>query len=166
MANMFARAKYGAKLHAIRTNAKPQRATDSGSTGCQRSGVCCWTRPCDLHPGDEEKIATHLGTTTQELFREYLVVDDMDDGKGLRLLPRRGQQSGGRYLTAAETYDADTACVFLDTANGNACKVHAVKPTGGARFVCTMSESEVMAFPAPGWTHEQLSALGWDGEKE
>lgn len=159
-------ARNAAALHRIRTTANPQRAVDSGATNCQRSGVCCWQRPCDLFPGDAERMAALLKISPTEVFREYLIVDDLGDGSGLRLLPRREQQTGGRYLTVAETYDIDTPCVFLDVANGNACRVQAAKPHGGARFHCTMAPAEIAALPPPRWTEEQLVAIGWDGERD
>jgi len=152
-----------ARLQQIADNASPQRAKVSGAATCQQSGVCCWTRPCDLFPGDERRIAVHLGVTVHELFASSLVVDDIQDGNGYRLLPRRGQQDGGRYLTARETYDIDTPCVFLDVEHGNACKIHEVKPEGGRRFVCTMTDAEIKALPSPKWTEEQLRGIGWDG---
>lgn len=160
----FLRARrYDERLVQIRKQAKP--AEDTGATSCQRSGYCCWKRPCDLYPGDVERLAAFLGLSVEETFKRYLIVDEWDDK--LHLLPRRGQQVGGRYLTSLETFDIDTPCVFLDTSEGadNACKVHAAKPTGGAHWHCAMSAAERDALPEPEWTVEALMALGWDGEK-
>lgn len=161
--NFTARQTFFDKLRQIIASADPRPAYVSGASGCQRSGVCCWRRPCDLVPGDVERLAAHLGITPAETFLEYLVVDEF--GGELRLLPRRGQQAGGHYLTTRETYQIDTPCVFLD---GKTCRVHDAKPTGGARWHCAMSEAETRSLIAsdPKWTHAELVALGWDGETE
>lgn len=160
------RARTHERLKEIAAKASPKRAMDSGAATCQRSGVCCWTRPCDLFPGDEQRIADHLGVAVPELFRSSLVVDNMQDGVGYRVLPRRGQQEGGRYLTSRETFDLDTPCVFLDVEHDNACRIQPVKPQGGAQFVCTLTDAEIKALPHPTWTEEQLAALGWDGDAD
>lgn len=158
------REQYVHRLKVIAEQANPQPAELSGATSCQRSGLCCWRRPCELHEGDPERIAAFLGITPQELFKEHLVVDSTHGQ--LLLVPRRGQQEGGRFLRALETYDVDTACHFLDTENHNACRIHEVKPTGGAIYHCAMSDKEKQALPRPGWSHEALEALGWDGEMD
>lgn len=150
------------KLRVIIDSADPKPAHLTGAKECQRSGVCCWRRPCELAPGDEQRIADHLGISKHQLFAEYLVVDDAGDGR-LMLVPRRGQQAGGAMLTAEQTYDMDTPCVFLDVANRNACKIHPVKPSVGAAFVCTMTAAERRRLPRPRWNEEQLRELGWDG---
>lgn len=134
-------------------------ARTTGKTSCQRSGLCCWQRPCELGPGDPERIAAHLGISTAELFREHLVVDRFD--WGLCLLPRRGEQTGGQFLSDRETYDSDTPCVFL-TAD-RTCQIHDVKPAGGRQFACWLPEAERKAMPRYPWTAEALMALGWDG---
>jgi Fe-S-cluster containining protein len=133
-----------------------------GAKGCCRSGVCCWRRPCDLTPGDEVAIAAFLNTTPEALFKESLVVDG--DPHDLRLRPRRVEQEGGKYLTSDQTFDIDTPCVFLDTANRNACRIHPVKPTTGAAFDCTKPEK----YEPEGvtWSREALMGLGWDGSTE
>lgn len=137
------------------------RALTQGKTECCRSGVCCWTRPCQLGHDDPERIATHLGITVAELFSKYLVVDEI--GLQLLLLPRRKEQEGGRYLSAAETFDCDTPCVFLG--EDNACQIHDVKPVGGKHFKCWDPST---GQPPEGveWTEEALIRLGWDGLRD
>ena len=153
--------KNRAALDRIVAAANPKPAALTGATSCQRSGVCCWRRPCDLYPGDPERLAAYLGLTVEETFRRHLVVDYF---KGrLRVLPRRGQQTGGVYLSDDETYDIDTPCTFLVD---RACAVHDAKPTGGAAWHCGMSAAEQAALPEPEWTREAVMALGWDGEEE
>lgn len=155
--------RYRNRLVQITKNAKRKPAEElAGVKECQRSGVCCWRRPCDLFSGDVERLAAHLGLTVQETFKQYLIVDQLD-GK-YRLLPRRGEQEGGLFLTAAQTFDIDTPCIFLDTEDNN-CKVHDAKPTGGAHWSCSMSASENAALPKPKWTREDLMSLGWNGEE-
>lgn len=156
--------RWQAKYEQIRRSASPRPASESGATECQRSGVCCWRRPCELFPGDVERIADHLEVTPRDVFAQFLVVDEVD-GR-LMLVPRRGEQDGGVYLRAEQTYDISTPCIFLDVENGNACKVHAAKPTGGALWTCSMSAAEMAAIPRPAWTREQLIELGWDGDRD
>lgn len=152
------------KLVQIMKKASPRPAYETGASECQRSGICCWRRPCDLYPGDEVRLAQHLGLSVQETFKKYLVVDEF--AGRLRLLPRRGQQDGGEYLTDSQTFDIDTPCVFLRPDEQNACSVHPAKPTGGASWSCSMSQAEQDALPQPAWTHEALMAIGWDGERD
>lgn len=144
-------------------NADPRPANRTGATTCQRSGVCCWRRPCELHPGDPERLAAHLGITTSELMRDYLVVDRLDPG--VVLLPRRVQQDGGRYLTVSQSYDVETPCVFLDQSGGpSSCRVQEAKPTGGAQWSCTMTDEQMAALHRPAWTLDELRAIGFEGE--
>lgn len=156
---------YRIRLNAVVERASPKPASLTGASSCQRSGVCCWRRPCDLFSGDVERLAAHLSLTPPEVFRQYLVVDMLTDSSGrstLRLLPRREHQVGGVFVTAAESWSIETPCVFL--VDGKACRVHDAKPTGGAAWSCSMSAAEVAAMPSPVWTREALTALGWDGE--
>lgn len=157
---MVMRSRYHAELARIERDAAPRPARTSGATGCQRSGVCCWRRPCDLHPGDDvPRLAAFLGLTPERLFADLLVVDAGVHGLALR--PRRGEQAGGRYLSDEATFDIDTSCVFL---RADGCSVHAAKPTGGAQWGCWMSAAEQAALPQPAWSREDLVALGWDGD--
>lgn len=148
------------KLRVIHESS-PKAAEDIGETHCCRSARCCWTRPCDLGQGDPEKIAAHLGITPQELFKRDLVVDEDGAGK-LCLRPRRGEQSGGVKLTSDQTFDIDTPCVFLDTKNNNACRIHDVKPQTGREYKCWEHSTNV---PIPTWSEEALKELGWVGEE-
>lgn len=140
----------------------PPRAIDRGETSCCRSGRCCWTGSCELSPADVAPIAAHLGISPDALFRDYLVVDDRISEDGLRVMPRRAQQTGGHFLSDAETYDVDAACVFLTAANE--CRIHAVKPAGGAHYQC-WNEDTHGSPPGCVWTEDQVRALGWDGDR-
>ncbi len=154
------RSRYRERMADMERRHPPARAT--GATSCQRSGLCCWQRPCELGPGDPERIAAHLGTSAAALFREYLVVDRFD--LGLCLLPRRTEQEGGRFLRDDETYDVDTPCVFLTAEH--ACRIHDVKPAGGRQFACWLPKTERAALPRYTWTTADLETLGWDGFEE
>lgn len=156
------RDRYYLGMLQVANSATPRPANMTGATTCQRSGVCCWRRPCELHPGDPERLAAHLGITTQEVIRDYLVVDRLDHG--VVLLPRRVQQDGGRYLSASQTYDIETPCVFLDQSGGpGSCRVQEAKPTGGAQWSCTMTAEQMAALHRPAWTLEELRAIGYEG---
>lgn len=157
------RERYVSGMLRVLDSANPKPANKTGATTCQRSGVCCWRRPCELHPGDPERLAAHLGISTPDLMRDYLVVDKLDHG--VVLLPRRVQQQGGRYLTVGESYDVETPCVFLDQTSGqNSCRVQEAKPTGGAQWSCTMTPEQMAALHRPAWTLDELRVLGFDGE--
>lgn len=143
---------YRRRLSVISSTASPRPAHEIGETECQRSGVCCWRRPCELHAGDVERLADHLGLSPRDVFRLHLVVDR--DHGGYTLVPRRSQQVGGRFLTAEQTWDIDTACHFL--VDGR-CSVHDAKPTGGVQWTCSMSVAETDRLPVGRWTrHRRL----------
>lgn len=155
--------EWGRKLRVIVDQANPQPAKFAGASSCQRSGVCCWRRPCEIGKGEPERIAAHLGITPQQLFREHLIVDAMRGE--LQLRPRRGQQAGGTFLTPEQTYDIDTPCTFLDPSAQNACRIHDAKPAAGASWHCGMSDAEAAALPRPApWDPADLAELGWDGK--
>lgn len=135
-------------------------AASRGETECRRSGVCCWVRPCELGPGDPERLAAHLGVSVAELFLNYLVVDRFSWGLGL--LPRRAEQEGGQFLSDRETWDCDTPCVFL--ADDHSCRVHDAKPAGGRQFGCWMPDRA--SLPHYPWSRESLLALGWSGDDD
>lgn len=161
--HIWQRRAYHEKLVQITRKASPQPAELAGAATCQRSGVCCWRRPCDLHPGaDVPRLAAFLGLSPAELFRDYLVVDTGPDD-GFRLSPRRADQDGGSFLSASETWSLSAPCVFLEPGG---CRVHAAKPTGGAQWSCAMPKAEQQALANPAWARADLEALGWDGESE
>lgn len=143
-------------------DALSESAAAKGEDACCKSGRCCWSGPCRLAPGDETKIAVHLGVTVGELFAQYLVVDENRAGDALVVFPRRRQWEGGHYLSDDETYDADTPCVFLTDADG--CQIHGAKPSGGAHYKCwdTSTHGEP---PGCEWSEEQVMALGWNGDR-
>ena len=99
-----------------------------------------------------------LGLTPEQLFKQYLVVDQMDGT--LMLLPRRVHQDGGEMIGWRETHSVETPCVFLDIPNGNACRIHDVKPVSCREFKCWEkgSHSGLVEFPK-----EQILQLGWSG---
>ena len=131
-------------------------AEHQGKTECCRSGVCCWRRPGALAEEDIAPLALHLGITEQELFRDYLVVDEI---QGRRcLLPRRAHQEGGSMIGWEETYSVTTPCVFLDETHDNACKAHEAKPAACRNFKCWEGENSTL----PPISDERLRALGWD----
>lgn len=134
-------------------------ARKQGKTECCRSGLCCWRRPGQLLPGDEIAMAQHLNITVEQLFEEYLVVDVIH---GVTcLLPKRKGQEGGRMLGWRDTYKIDTPCVFLDTENNNACKVHEVKPAACKGYQCWVdNDAKVEDFA---FSEERLRDMGWDG---
>jgi Fe-S-cluster containining protein len=132
-------------------------AEDQGATSCCRSGFCCWKRPGALEEADIPKIANFLGITEKSLFEEYLVVDRIED---LCLLPRRKEQEGGKMLNWRETYDIATPCVFLDEENGNACKIHDVKPCDCRAFKCWEPDENAKGATV---SEEKLKEIGWDG---
>jgi Fe-S-cluster containining protein len=143
------------QLHVIQ--ATNPTARDQGKQECCRSGVCCWRRPGHLDPADVPRIAAYLGLSEKELFNRYLIVDILHDD--LCLLPKRSHQEGGRMIGWRETFSLESPCVFLDVENGNACKVHPVKPKGCSEFKCWEEQTETSyAFPKDG-----LMKLGWDG---
>lgn len=132
-------------------------AKHQGKNECCKSGVCCWRRPGALAPEDIPILAKYLNITEQELFKQFLVVDEIT---GYRvLLPKRVSQEGGRMLSCDETYDIDTPCVFLDTKD-NSCKVHKVKPIACKNFKC-WEPKEPDLFPEI--SDQKLSELGWNG---
>lgn len=142
--------------------ALPPSAGQRGADACCHSGRCCWSGPCELSPSDPPKIAAHLGVTETDLFARYLVVDESRFRDGFRVIPRRRQWTAGRYLTNAETYDADTPCVFLG--DGNACQIHDAKPAGGVFYKCWDPDTHGEP-PGVEWSKEQVMALGWDGDE-
>jgi len=146
---------------ALAHDALPNPASDRGEQSCCRSGRCCWSGPCQLAPADAPKIAAHLGVTVEALFADSLVVDETIDGSALRVMPRREQQGGGRFLSDDETYDVGP-CAFLGA--DNACEIHAVKPAGGAHYKCWDAATHGEP-PGCAWTEEQVKALGWDGDR-
>jgi len=86
---------------------------------------------------DVDRISSHLGLTPQEFFQQYCVVDVNDDGYKI-LLRRRGEKAiAGELLSAAQTWNIDTPCVFLAD---NLCQVHDVKPAECAGFHCWLKE--------------------------
>lgn len=140
--------------------AERPNAAAVGASECRRSGLCCHIRPCELGPGDPERLAAHLHLTPAELFRDYLVVDRFT--WGLALLPRRVEQTGGVFLTDLQTWDCETPCVFL--APDHTCSVHDAKPVGGRQYACWLSAADRAALPHHPWAEAGLRALGWSGE--
>lgn len=135
----------------------------AGERGCRRCGFCCWKCPCELSDADVSKIARHLSVDARALFERYLVVDESNGRYVLR--PRRLSQQGGKYLSDGQTFD-HSPCVFLrqrgrGTSLTTSCEVHAAKPAVGEQFECWNDELEA---PTAYWMHEDLVALGWDGD--
>jgi Fe-S-cluster containining protein len=94
-----------------------------------------------LDKEDVKNIAIFLKITEQELFEEYLCVDEIGDV--LCLLPIRHEQKdcSGIYLPFRRTYDCDTPCIFNDEET-NLCKIHEVKPIGGRSMFCNSKKEE------------------------
>lgn len=46
---------------------------------CDQCGYCCISRPCALEPQDLGKIASYLGLSEEETFRNFLIVDRWRD---------------------------------------------------------------------------------------
>ena len=157
---IVAEGRYHRRLKVLQNELKPAR--ERGKVGCCKSGFCCWQRPCELAPEDVPRIAAHLEVTPQALFEDWLVVDEL--ANGLALLPRRRGQQGGRYLSADETWDISSPCVFLTSEN--LCEIHPVKPAGGRAFECWNPSTYTTHTPGTTWKSEDLKALGWDGVTE
>jgi hypothetical protein len=121
---------------------------------------------CELSRQDVPRLASHLGITPPELFREYLVVDEYQGGLVLR--PRRTSQEGGRWLTADQSFETDP-CIFIhengeDSKPRTVCEIHDVKPARAATGGCWDRE-ETPRLAVPTWTEDELRALGWSGDR-
>ncbi len=130
-----------------------------GSTSCNRSGVCCWKRPGQLTQEDLKRLAGAMGVSEREFFRTYCAVDEFD--RGICVILRRKHQTGGKWISAEESFSIESPCVFLDD-EARVCEVHEIKPSECAVYQCwAKPDTEVQVR----WTHEQILALGWDGDK-
>ena len=158
------RDRYAADLMRRRKEAEPQRAVDQGKTSCCRSGLCCWQRPGQISKTDIVRMAAHAGQSVQDFFREKCVVDT-NAREGLTVRPRRKGQEGGRYLSASDTYDIETPCLFLDTEHQNACLMQEAKPTECATSGCWQETNGEECDEIEPWTREEIVALGWNGEQ-
>jgi Fe-S-cluster containining protein len=95
-----------------------------GTTPCARCGNCCrWPGYVRVLPDEVEGISRFLGLAPAAFTGQYT-----------RLLPAR------TGLSLTET--ATGACVFLE---GNACRIHAVKPRQCRDFPAAWSREEVNA---------------------
>lgn len=152
---MFRAAEAEHRLDEILSTRK--RAKDDGATRCLRCGYCCWTRPGALDKKDVGNIAKALKLKPEELFAQYLVVDEIEGRRVL--LPRRHSQTdlAGRFVPDGRTYDYDTACVFL--ADDNLCKAHKCKPVSCRNHKCWATKNPIL----PEWTDDELEQLGWNG---
>lgn len=160
MENLEDRQRYVRGLNVLRSTYPP--AIDQGKSECCKSGNCCWRAPGELTKEDLARLAVEFKMSEGEFFKSYCMVDAYDDGLILRL-SRSQYTERGRMTTARETYDIESPCVFLDTKNGNSCKVHAVKPEICREYKCWEQKEQPLM---PYWTQDDLVALGWDGIDE
>jgi Fe-S-cluster containining protein len=105
---------------------------DRTSCACKECVRCCKRQPGPLAPGDFERIAAHLGETTEEAKRHFVaspgavvVIDGRTERRGT-ITPKFAR---GR-------------CVFLD--DNDRCKIHTVAPFGCAYFDTHMSRQAAM----------------------
>jgi Fe-S-cluster containining protein len=140
-------------------------SSETGESSCNRCGLCCWRRPPRLTQDELKRIAAHIGKTDSEFFQEFCVVDDPACNPMPVPVLRREHQHylAGEYLPADETYSIESPCVFLDTENGNACKLNDCKPQECAGFKCWEDGHKSLVYS---WTRDELSALGYLGEPE
>jgi len=115
-------------MHTIRDLAKiPETSVAQGLNYCNACGVCCRVSPCLLLPKDVARLQAY------GLQPEHLQIEHTPSGRWVvRMRPQ---------------------CVFLD---GNLCRVHDVKPTGGRDFRC-WTENEQTYY----WSPEELGAIGF-----
>lgn len=168
------RIDYNTKVQKLRTELQVSN-DKSNQTKCNQCTYCCWVKPCNVGRSNLEPLAKHFGITPQELFNQYLVVDDACAKSGhYTLTPIRKQwkQYAGEYLPSDATWDIDTPCIFLDEEKKE-CKLHSVgvKPSGGKLMNCwedvteTGNETNYIATDEFSFTKEELKTLvGWDGE--
>lgn len=132
-------------------------AWTTGATECQGSGYCCWKRPGSLTQEDVKCIAEHLGLSQGGFFMTYCMVDEFDEV--FTVIFRRKHQTGGKYITTAESWSVETPCVMLN--EDRRCVIHDNKPAQCAKNKCWDTNLEATK---PSWTEKELTALGWDGE--
>lgn len=134
-------------------------AVKIGEEKCQKCGLCCWVRPCDISEKDIPKIAKFLKVSEQDLFKNYLIVDKINST--LCILPRRVEQEdiAGTFISYDRTYDLDSPCIFLS--EDNTCKIYPVRPQGAKEAFCW---TPVDKYKPIEWPKSAILELGWDGE--
>jgi Fe-S-cluster containining protein len=161
---LYASSDFDRKRHLYIEQHPP--AWKTGAYECQRSGCCCWTRPPRLTQQDLARLAERFGMTPAEFFKAYCVVDDPAGSENCPVLARTHQLDNyvSHYLSSDETFSFESPCQFLDVENGNACKIHDVKPEECAGHRCWDKENETKV--SVEWTREELLSLGWDGNED
>ena len=110
--------------------------TELERSPCQQCGKCCEIHPCALAPDDLSRIANFLGLTEEELFRNFLVLDYVEDSEhgSYYVAPARNGDRAGRIVDAKWTF-AESPCIFLQDRR---CSIEQVKPKGGREFYCSL----------------------------
>lgn len=103
---------------------------------CKQCGKCCEIHPCALATEDLPRIASFLGLSEEELFKQFLVLDYVENsgGRSCYVSPARKNDRPGRLVATDWTF-ADSACIFL---RDNKCSIAQVKPKGGREFNCSL----------------------------
>lgn len=110
----------------------PDTSAAQGLKHCNGCGVCCRIAPCLLVPRDVHRLSKHLDMSREQLAHKFLQIEGTPEGRFLVRL--RGP------------------CAFLD---GNDCRIHAIKPKGGADYGCWKPNPQTYY-----WTPTALRIIG------
>lgn len=100
---------------------------------CSTCQKACTHKPGWFAPGEAEAVATHLGLTLEQLFKQHLMVDWHDDVDGVSgdvflLSPAVDDETPGEEFPG----DPRGRCVFYKDGK---CSIHAVKPKECREYV-------------------------------
>lgn len=159
--SMFRSILFQSELNRLKRDNPP--SSETGETSCNRCGLCCWRRPPRLTQSELSDAAKFLGKPDAEFFQEFCVVDDPGSNPMPVPVIRRAHQESyaGQYLPSSETFSLESPCVFLDTENGNTCKLHEHKPSECAGFKCWECDG---ASKHVTWTDAEMKAIGYNGD--
>ena len=124
---------------------------------CYRCVSACYRFPGWFEPGQAERVAEHLGTTVEDLFRSRLIVDYWCDGCRddiYVLAPSNQRNEPGEVVPFLKP---DGRCTFLT--DDNRCEIHEVKPTECAIDHHEMSDEDYYRWRA-------ANAESWRAHRE
>jgi len=102
---------------------------------CQQCGYCCLGVTCVPKPDEIESIADFLELSTDELIKQYMLIDKFDDSNYfLRFANEKQQDITGTYLPKERWFDRGY-CILYDKRN-RACRIYCMRPFEARDWNC------------------------------
>lgn len=157
--------KYATIHKQLETELKP--AYTRNARECVNCHFCCWVRPPFLTKDDLKRLGTAQQMSPEVYFKNYCVVDNINQMQGIVLIRKNQKQYAGKWLPCNETYNIASPCYYLDDVTG--CQIHSIKPKMCKSALCTHSDKEkrdiLNDLSDRDWSDSELNKLGWSGEK-